>query len=236
MLTNSFNPAAGPTGTGNTNGNGVLAAGETASETADMFTKLLVAQIRNQDPLAPSDPSQFVNQLAQLSQTEALQSVSKMTSSSASVLQSLQVLALGAQVGAEVMASSSTVRLDGHPVEGAITLGSSSATTTLVLTGADQRQHKVALGPRPAGTAPFTIDPVALGLPPGAYALQVQTSSGETPALEIAGRLDSVRMSPTGGIVLKVANLGEIPPSAVTGFNGKSGTTASAAAPYPASN
>jgi flagellar hook assembly protein FlgD len=27
----------------------------------DMFTKLLVAQIQNQDPLSPTDPSQFVN-------------------------------------------------------------------------------------------------------------------------------------------------------------------------------
>jgi len=41
-----------------------------AAATKDMFTKLLVAQIRNQDPLSPTDPSQFVNQLTQLSQTE----------------------------------------------------------------------------------------------------------------------------------------------------------------------
>lgn len=36
----------------------------------NMFLKLLVAQIRNQDPLNPSDPMQFVTQLAQFTQLE----------------------------------------------------------------------------------------------------------------------------------------------------------------------
>lgn len=36
----------------------------------DMFLQLLVAQIQNQDPLAPMDPSQFVSQLAQFSEME----------------------------------------------------------------------------------------------------------------------------------------------------------------------
>lgn len=35
-----------------------------------MFLKLLVAQIQNQDPTSPQDPSQFVAQLAQFSQLE----------------------------------------------------------------------------------------------------------------------------------------------------------------------
>lgn len=35
-----------------------------------MFLQLLVAQIKNQDPTSPSDPSQFVAQLAQFSQLE----------------------------------------------------------------------------------------------------------------------------------------------------------------------
>ncbi len=36
------------------------------------FLKLLMAQVQNQDPLNPSDPTQFVGQLVQFSQLEQL--------------------------------------------------------------------------------------------------------------------------------------------------------------------
>lgn len=38
--------------------------------TEQMFLQLLVAQMKNQDPTNPSDPTQFVTQLAQFSQLE----------------------------------------------------------------------------------------------------------------------------------------------------------------------
>jgi len=75
---------------------GALPIGNAAA-TSDMFTKLLVAQIKNQDPLEPTDPSQFVKQLTQLSQTESLQSLASQATTNASLLQSIQALALGAQ-------------------------------------------------------------------------------------------------------------------------------------------
>ncbi len=225
MFTNNVN--------GNTNGAGANTAdvlsSSAPSETADMFTKLLVAQIRNQDPLSPSDPTQFVNQLSQLSQTEALQNMAKMNSTSASVLQSLQVLALGAQVGSDVVVATDTLQLDGEKVAGSITLSSPSATNELVLTGADGVQHKVALGSHGAGAVPFSIDPVALGLAPGKYAVSVTAANGQQPEIEVNGRLDAVRMTASGGILLKVAGVGEVAPSYVTGFNGKANPLAAAA-------
>jgi flagellar basal-body rod modification protein FlgD len=38
--------------------------------TQDTFLRLLVAQLQNQNPLTPSDPMQFVSQLAQFSSLE----------------------------------------------------------------------------------------------------------------------------------------------------------------------
>lgn len=197
------------------------ATGVATSENKDMFTKLLVAQIRNQDPLAPSDPSQFVNQLSQLSQTEALQQLAQTTSASASVLQSLQVLAMGAQVGSEVSVETSRVRLDGDKLSGSIRLGAASSATSLVLTGVAGRQTRVSLPAHGAGALPFSIDPVALGLAPGNYSIGAEASDGTKPAVEVTGRLDSVRMSAAGGILLQVAGIGEVEPASVTGFNGK---------------
>lgn len=226
MQTNStslFNqPASGAAGD-------KVATSAPTDENRDMFTKLLVAQIRNQDPLSPSDPTQFVNQLSQLSQTEALQSLAQTNSASASMLQSLQVLALGAQVGADVSVSTTTLRLDSDKVDGNVMLDAGSAATRLVLTGADGAAHEITLPPHGPGALPFSIDPVALGLAPGSYAVQAVSADGTAPAVEIKGRLDSVRMSASGGVLLQVANIGDVGPSAITGFNGKVGAAQAAA-------
>ena len=46
------------------------AAAGTSQVTKNMFLQLLVAQIKNQDPLSPSDGVQFLTQLAQFQQLE----------------------------------------------------------------------------------------------------------------------------------------------------------------------
>lgn len=43
-----------------------------AQQSRDMFLRLLVNQIRNQDPLNPQDPTAFVSQLAEFSSLEQL--------------------------------------------------------------------------------------------------------------------------------------------------------------------
>jgi flagellar basal-body rod modification protein FlgD len=188
----------------------------------DMFTKLLVAQIQNQDPLAPQDPTEYVNQLSQLSQTEALQNLSTTSTASASVLQSLQTLAMGGQVGSDVTVTTGTVQLDGSKVSGTVQLSGTSNDTSLVLTGSDGQQHTIDLGAG-TGAQAFTIDPGALGLAPGAYTIAAVPSDGSTPSVEISARLNSVRVT-SAGAVLQVANIGQVDPSAVTGFNGKTGS------------
>jgi flagellar basal-body rod modification protein FlgD len=205
------------TGT-STSGNAVASQN---NATQDMFTKLLVAQIRNQDPLAPTDPSQFVNQLTQQAQTEAMQNLSTLTSANASVLQSMQVLALGAQVGSEVMVNTSTVQLDAGKVSGSLTLTANSSKTTLTLKDANDKEYTIELGAMAAGSVPFTIDPAKLGIPAGNYSMAVTTSNAEKPSIDIAGKLTSVRLSASGSMILNVANLGEVSPAAITGFNGK---------------
>lgn len=41
------------------------------------FLRLLVTQVRNQDPLNPQDPTEFISQLAQFSSLEQLLNVNK---------------------------------------------------------------------------------------------------------------------------------------------------------------
>jgi flagellar basal-body rod modification protein FlgD len=198
---------------------GAVATQASTDPNRDMFTKLLVAQIQNQDPLSPQDPTTYVNQLSQLSQTEALQNMSQSSSANASLLQSLQTLAMGGQVGSTVTVATNTLQLDQDKVSGNVQLDGISADTKLVLTGADGQQHAIDLGPG-SGAQSFTIDPAALGLAPGSYTIQAKPADGSSPSIEIAARLNSVRVA-NGGVVLQVAGIGQVDPSAITGFNGK---------------
>ncbi|MRW90736.1 flagellar basal body rod modification protein [Duganella sp. FT80W] len=222
LLNNSSTSSSASSGTSIT--------GNAASEASDMFTKLLVAQIQNQDPTNPTDPQDFVQQLTQLSQTESLQNLTTVTSNSASVLQSMQVLALGAQVGSNVMAETTSVTLDGSTVvSGQTTLASSSTATKVVLTGTDGTEYTVNLGSQAPGTVAFSIDPATLGIPAGSYTIAVSTSSGETPATDIQGRLNSVKLATDGSVTLNVANIGQVATTAITAFNGATSTASASA-------
>lgn len=191
------------------------------SSPSDLFTKLLVAQIKNQDPLSPTDPSQFVSQLTQLSQMESLQKLASQNSANASMLQSMQAIALGAQVGSKVTVSSNNVVLADQAVNGGFTLQNTNAQVSLVLTGTDGREHNIALGTHAPGDVSFTIDPVALGLLQGNYSMRVDTDSKESPAIGVSGVISNVKLSSSGSVALNVANVGEVLPTSITQFNGR---------------
>lgn len=191
--------------------------------TGDMFMTLLVAQIKNQDPLNPQDASQFVTQLSQLSQTSALQSLVSQGKSAATQIDGLQTLLLGARVGSDVAVRSDSVELGAEALRGSFELAGGSGATSLVLTDALGQAHTVALGSRSAGANSFSIDPASLGLAPGRYSIAVKTDGGETPAVDITGKLESVRVSASSGVLLKVANVGEVASSAITGFSSPAG-------------
>jgi len=216
MQTNSYT-----FGQGSSAASSSTPAGNIVGSSSELFTKLLVAQIKNQNPLEPTDPSQFVNQLTQLSQMESLKQLNSQASANASMLQSMQVLAMGGQVGSQVAVQSDRVQLAGQPVQGSFTLEGSSAQVALVLTGPDGSEHRLELGTQAPGDVNFAIDPAKLGLPSGSYGLRVDAANKETPAVEILGDLSSVRLSPGGNIALNVTNVGEVLPVAITRFNGR---------------
>ncbi|MBK1715689.1 flagellar hook capping FlgD N-terminal domain-containing protein [Rubrivivax gelatinosus] len=192
---------------------------------SDMFTSLLVAQIRNQNPLEPTDASEFVTQLTQLSQMESLQTLSSQGSATAGLITGLQALGFGGLVGSRVGVTTDKVVLDGHKIEGRFELAAASSTTSLVLTNAAGKAYRIELGQQAPGEVAFEIDPVAAGLPAGSYSIAVATKSGEKPPLEVSGKLNSVRLGSGGTLVLDVEGVGATDPDAVTTFSGASATT-----------
>lgn len=189
-------------------------------EVSDIFTKLLVAQIKNQNPLEPQDPSEFVGQMTQLSQMEALQKLVSQATVNNAMIESLQVIALGGQVGSRVTVATDRVAVGSEPIEGRFTLEDASTDVAVVVESAGGQQRRILLGTRSAGDVSFTIDPQALGLAPGTYSLRVETATGVAPQIEITGTLENVRMS-SNGLVISVANVGQVAPNAITAFLGR---------------
>lgn len=83
----------------------------------DTFLTLLTAQIRNQDPLAPLDSTQFVEQLATFSSLEQQVQTNSILESMAGMLTSLHASASSQWVGQTVAAQSTTVRFDGTAID-----------------------------------------------------------------------------------------------------------------------
>lgn len=210
----------------NSSGNGTSSSSAIAGNgdsggLSNLFTTLLVAQIKNQDPLSPQDPSQFVSQLTQLSQVESMQKLTSQGQTNASMLASLQLMTLGAQVGSTLQATVSQVQLQGDPVELRYTLDSSSPANTLVVTAGDGTEQRIDLGSLGKGEHGYTLDPAKLGLRDGQYSLKFEAKDKREVSLETVARLDGVRLSADGGVMLQLAGVGEVTSQAITQFKGR---------------
>lgn len=115
----TLNPVSANTAAASTN-----AATAASSNTQDAisgefetFIRLLTAQVRNQDPLAPLDSTQFVEQLATFSTLEQQVLSNKNLGSIAGMIGDLHTLAAGEWLGQAVTVESSWVPYEGEPIE-----------------------------------------------------------------------------------------------------------------------
>jgi len=83
----------------------------------DTFLQLLTAQIKNQDPLAPMDSTQFVEQLATFSSLEQQVETNNTLGSIASMIGDLHSALANDWLGQEVAVASKHVAYEGKPVE-----------------------------------------------------------------------------------------------------------------------
>lgn len=97
------------------------------------FMMLLVAQLKNQDPLNPDDPTEFTGQLAQFSSLEQLYNLNdSMESLAASNADSDRLASLGT-IGKEVAYESDTITFSGDPLEFGYSLSGPASEVTIAL-------------------------------------------------------------------------------------------------------
>jgi flagellar basal-body rod modification protein FlgD len=162
-------------------------AGAASSKTAEMqdrFLKLLVTQIRNQDPLNPLDNAQFTSQLAQLSTVDGINKINEtLQTLNQSYLAGQSMLASG-MIGHSVLAAGDSIALSGGLAGGGIELGGpADAVMVNILDGAGQTVRSLDLGAQSGGLVEFVWDGMDSGgqqLADGVYRMSVMaTQAGD---------------------------------------------------------
>lgn len=224
----SVNGVANQTGTTTYDSSNVSANDNTAAGMNNLFMQLLVAQIQNQDPLNPTDGTEYVGQLAQLTQVQSMETMSKLMANNAVLMDNLQTLSTGNLVGQKVMVQTDTVKTDGSTtIDGRLTLDHAANTVTVVVKDESGTETKIDLGKQEKGTVDFNIDPEALGLKEGTYTLSVVTDTEESSVpVEVGGVVSNVRIPLDGSAtVLNITGIGEVAYNNITQFGQSSNNT-----------
>ncbi len=176
---------------------------------ADAFLTLMLAQLRNQDPLQPMENGEFLSQLAQFNTVTGIQDLQGSFDGVAQGLQSDRRLAAAALVDRQVLVPSTQATLaEDAPVETVLQLDAPAERVIVRISDASgQLVQTIDLGPQPAGEVPLRWNGERADgdtAPPGSSRLQAIAADGEgqsgveLPVLA-ARRVDSVTLAGDGG-------------------------------------
>lgn len=181
-----------PTTPASTNTNSSAAAAKKPQSLGkDEFLKLLIAQLKNQDPLKPNDGTEFVAQLAQFSSLEKLISIDENIGASKDANSGGGIASLASYLGTEVTLNSNQVTVEnGDAGSVKFNLPNGAAAGKLEFSGADgQVVQTVDLGSLPKGLQ--QIDLTNVGLANGDYAVAFkgigQSGSSLSVPVNVAG-------------------------------------------------
>jgi flagellar basal-body rod modification protein FlgD len=189
----------------------------------DDFFKLMITQLKNQDPMKPMENGEFLSQIAQFGTVSGIDRLNKTFDDLSTSLTSGQAIQAGSLVGREVLVPTSTGALgQGTPMRGVATLDASAADVVLhIYNPAGALVRDLHLGSQKAGDVPFTWDGMtAAGVyaPAGRYQVVAEAvSNDKSHAVETAlyGRVAGVNVGDEGGLTIDLAGLGTVPFSAV---------------------
>lgn len=147
------------TATTGTTSSSAATAAATSAATQDRFMTLLVAQLKNQDPMSPMDNAQMTSQMAQINTVTGIQQVNDTLKSMATQFTSLQVLQGSSMVGHNVLVASNTLTSSAGVASGAVDLaGKADAVKVEILSPGGQVLETFDLGALDAGRHSFDWD------------------------------------------------------------------------------
>lgn len=223
------NPYAYATGNGSTSGIGSSGSRSSGSAsnigglTMNDFLTLMTAQLKNQDPLHPTDSNQFLSQLSQLSTVEGISQLNDSMSTLSSSMVSSQALTSASLVGRGVLApATSASYTSGTPMSGAVQVPTGATSVVLSVTNSGGALVDQINVPATAGLQTFSWDGTATNgtaQPSGTYSISAAAVVGgkQQAARTLAnGTVTSVTLGASGtSPTLNTTQLGPVSLSSV---------------------
>ncbi len=183
----------------------------------DDFMRLLVAQMKNQDPTNPADNSEFLSQIAQFNMVSGIDDLGKSFNGIASTLYSAQAMQAAGLVGREVLTESATAIVQtGLPVSGVMDFDNSASAVSLTIrNAAGEMVDVVDLGIAQPGSRNFSWQGTDFNgdqVAPGQYSFQVEGfSNGQQLGVPVRmfNTVDSVSVNKTNSTIQLHLNSGE---------------------------
>jgi flagellar basal-body rod modification protein FlgD len=184
----------------------------------DQFLELMVAQMKNQDPLNPMQNGEFLGQLAQFGTVSGIQQLQSSFAQLSTALQSNQALMASSLVGRAVLVPGSDAMLSsGEGLSGAVNLPSASPEVVVgVYDASGQLLRRLSLGAQAAGMAHFSWDGVTDSgdlAPGGKYRIRAEAViDGRATTLDtlVSARVDSISLGGAQGLTVNLAGLGPV--------------------------
>lgn len=184
--------------------------------TEDRFLKLLVTQMRNQDPLNPMDNAQVTSQMAQLNTVSGINKLNDTLTGLTALYQSSQSLQASGMIGHAVLAEGTGLNLqDGVSIGGAELSGPADKVVVTITSKAGELIDTMDLGSQPAGIVNFGWDGKnsdGIAVANGTYKFSVKAVQGgqDVAATPLAlGTVNSVTLG-TQGPTINASGLGAL--------------------------
>lgn len=199
------------------------AAGDVAARSIvgkDDFLRLLITQLRNQDPMSPVEGQEFASQLAQFSSLEQLQNMNQALksslASSSTLTTSVNNILATTLIGRETRADSNLFVLGDVLGKASLSFSLAKAADNVEMTVLDQNSipvETIDLGALPSGDHTVEWDPVGKGHSGELYGFGVKATGADGSSIQatpyIRGRITGVGYRDTGTTLILGGN--EVP-------------------------
>ena len=190
------------------------ASATTAKEASDRFLKLLVTQLKNQDPLNPVDNAQMTSQMAQISTVSGIEKLNTTVEGLNSQFVQMQAMQGAALVGKEVILKGDKLSFKEGVASGLFEIDAAADIVKAeVLSPAGLVVDTLNLGAQGSGRHSFNwANPSGIEAAAG-YRFRITASSGTAALTSTALMRDQVDAVNTNGasLTLELARSGKVP-------------------------